>query len=398
VGFDEDAAYLGRVARKLVEQLLVVPSAVTRLADIESFQYCTLWFLLQADDLTSISIWNPSFLLSLLMPLDAWHERLCFDLRHGTPQPPAGPLPGSMGAKVRRRSWDGRAAELANIFRSSGTRADQLRRVWPRLSLISCWADAGAAPLAGELGELFPGVEIQPKGLLATEAAISFPLVGCPGAALAVRSHFFEFQELAPSERVRLAHEVDLGGRYNVIVTTGGGLYRYQLRDEIEVVGFLDACPLLRFVGKSDCVSDLVGEKLAEPHVQAVVHRVLKHHDVCAQFTLLVPVPGRPPHYRLYLQTRRPPSAVSVPQDLVARLESGLSDNPHYAYARRLEQLGPVEVNLLDDVRQPAWEIYRRRCLARGIRAGDIKPLVLDAAVDWPEVFASAGRLDVRSE
>ncbi len=89
---------------------------------------------------------------------------------------------------------------------------------------------------------------------------------------------------------------------------------------------------------------------------------------------------------------------MSVPQDLVARLESGLSDNPHYAYARRLGQLGAVEVNVLDDVRQPAWEVYRRRCLARGIRAGDIKPLVLDAAVDWPEVFASAGRSDVRSE
>ena len=186
-GFDEDAAYLGRVARKLVEQLLVVPSAVTRLADIESFHYCTLWFLLQADDLTSISIWNPSFLLSLLMPLEAWHERLCFDLRQGTPQPPAGPLPGAIWREgTPPRPWDGRRRQSWNtVFRSSGTLAEQLRRIWPRLALISCWADAGAAPLARELGELFPGVEIQPKGLLATEAAVSFPLLGYPGAALA---------------------------------------------------------------------------------------------------------------------------------------------------------------------------------------------------------------------
>ena len=33
----------------------------------------------------------------------------------------------------------------------------------------------------------------------------------------------------------------------NVIVTTGGGLYRYQLRDEIEVVGFLDAVSAAAF-------------------------------------------------------------------------------------------------------------------------------------------------------
>ncbi len=123
VGFDDDAAYLGRVVRTLVEQLLVVPSAVTRLADIESFHYCTLWFLLQADDLTSISIWNPSFLLSLLMPLDAWHERLCFDLRHGTPQPPAGPLPESIGAKARRRPSErslGRAGTHLPVLRHPG--------------------------------------------------------------------------------------------------------------------------------------------------------------------------------------------------------------------------------------------------------------------------------------
>ena len=147
-------------------------------------------------------------------------------------------------------------------------------------------------------------MEIQPKGLMATEAAVSFPLLGHPGAALAMRSHFFEFQELGSAERIRLAHELDLGGRYRVIVTTGGGLYRYQLRDEIEVVGFVGQCPLLRFLGKSDCVSDLVGEKLAEPHVRAVVQRVLADAHVHRNSRCSFHVQGRPPHYRLYLQTR----------------------------------------------------------------------------------------------
>jgi hypothetical protein len=391
IGFDDDAAYLGGIERWLVERLLVVPSAVTRLAEIESFHYCTLWFLLQADDLTSISIWNPSFLMSLLMPLESWHERLCFDLRHGRPQPPAGLSPEIAEAMVRGcRNSARRSADLKEIFQSHRTLGEKLRLVWPMLGLISCWADAGAAPLLRELGELFPGVEIQPKGLMATEAAVSFPVLRRPGTALAVRSHFFEFQELAIPQHVRLAHELDLAGRYNVIVTTGGGLYRYQLRDEIEVVGFLNECPLLRFVGKSDCVSDLVGEKLAEPHVRAVVRRALEHQQLLPRFALLVPVLGRPPHYRLYLQTCGPKPSRSAQGDLALRLESGLGENPHYAYARRLGQLGPAEVQTLDCAGPPGWEIYRRHCLDRGIRDGDIKPLVLDAATDWPDVFLDA--------
>ena len=41
---------------------------------------------------------------------------------------------------------------------------------------------------------------------------------------LAMRSHFFEFQEVTSEECIRLVHELDLGGRYRVIVTTSGGL------------------------------------------------------------------------------------------------------------------------------------------------------------------------------
>ncbi len=142
--------------------------------------------------------------------------------------------------------------------------------LWPRLTLISCWTDAAAARGAVELQSMFPNVEIQSKGLLATEGCVTFPLVGRPAPVLAVGSHFFEFQEEGrenedadPFAGCRLAHELDRGGRYSVVLTTGGGLYRYRLNDSVEVVGFEHECPLLRFLGKTDRVSDLVGEKLA---------------------------------------------------------------------------------------------------------------------------------------
>jgi hypothetical protein len=36
---------------------------------------------------------------------------------------------------------------------------------------------------------VFPEIEIQPKGLIATEAFVCYPLLDEPGAALALRSH-----------------------------------------------------------------------------------------------------------------------------------------------------------------------------------------------------------------
>ncbi len=361
IGFDDDAAYLGGLERWALARLLVVPPDVTRLPDMERFRYVTLLHLLRARDLALISVWSPTFLSALLAPLEAWQERLCSDL-----------------AREPRR-----AAELAAIFRSHLTLPDKLRRIWPRLALISCWADAVAARYVGEVRELFPHVEIQPKGLLATEGCVSFPLLGRPAPVLAVRSHFFEFEPAGGD--CRLAHELEEGGLYRVVLTTGGGLYRYQLRDEVEVVGFENQAPLLCFRGKADRVSDLAGEKLAEPFVRAVLDRLFADNGLSPQFSILVPVEGRPACYRLYLQL--PGGAGALPGVLGAGLEEGLRDNPYYRHAVGLGQLGPAEVHVLDPDGEPAWNVYERRCLAQGQKLGNIKPAALDAWAGWPDEF-----------
>jgi len=388
IGFADDAAYLGTAQRWLLRRLLVVPAEVARLADVDSFRYCTLWHLLRAADLTSISVWNPTFLTALLSPLEAWHDRLCFDLRQGRPNPPA-PLPSSQAGRIAPEGprAERRAESLRAIFRGPSSLPEKLRLVWPQLALISCWADAGAARCVEELNALFPGVEIQPKGLLATEGCVSLPLLGRPAAALAARSHFFEFQPVDAPHEARLAHELEQAGRYRVVLTTGGGLYRYELGDEVEVVGFEGQCPLVRFLGKSDGVGDLVGEKLSEPHVGEAIDRLFQRHGLRPQFALLVPVEGRPPGYRLYVQGAALGAGSPLLKALAAGLECGLGENPHYAYARRLGQLAAAEVVALDAQGEPGWEIYRRQCVARGMRWGDVKPRMLDARPGWPAVF-----------
>jgi hypothetical protein len=390
IGFEDDAAYLGTAERWLLKKLLVVPAEVAHLTDIDSFRYCTLWFLLRATDLTLMSVWSPTFLLALLAPLEAWHDRLCFDLDHGRPQPPT-PLPETLAKQFSCGGWgEGtRGAELREIFRANLSLPERLRLIWPRLGIISCWADANAARYLPELHSLFPGVEIQAKGLLATEGCVSIPLLGRLGAALTVRSHFFEFQEIDAPRSVRLAHELERGGRYRVVLTTAGGLYRYELRDEVEVSGFENQCPLVHFVGKSDCVSDLVGEKLSEAHVRTVLNRLFGGNGPPPAFALLVPVVDRPPRYRLYLQGLALSGDAAVMKGCAAGLETGLCENPHYAYARQLEQLAPAEIAAIDSQKTPAWEVYERQCIARGIRMGNIKPTALDLWTGWPAVFDS---------
>jgi hypothetical protein len=237
VGSGNDTAYFPRALHGLLTHVLAVPGAVGLLPDIDSCRYVTLWYLVACPHLTLISVWNPSFLTLLMEVLDTHAERLLDDIARGTCRPPA--LTGlSASAEAQRQQ------AMAHVLRRlsmppAPARAERLCRelhashtlpvsvMWPQLSLLSMWSDAQARRFIGPVAQRFPGIEIQGKGLLATEGVVSIPWLDAPAPVLAVRSHFYEFCDPArPEVRPRLAHELEVGQTYAVVpdipITTHG--------------------------------------------------------------------------------------------------------------------------------------------------------------------------------
>jgi hypothetical protein len=375
VGFEEDAEYLGGFWRRLVDSTLAVPGAVRHVWHVESFRYVTLLFLLRRSDLALVSVWHPSFLTLLMGALPELWDRLLTDIDRGTLRPPT-PLPSAVQNVLASRlsPLPRRAAELRAV------RPDEPARIWPRLALLSCWGDAHAALHLPELRRAFPGVEIQPKGLLATEAFVTVPFAG--KTPLAIRSHFFEF---LPEEggAPRLAHELEPGRVYSVVVTTGGGLYRYRLGDRVEMTGLAGRTPSLRFLGREGHTSDLRGEKLHEGFVAGVLERVFQRLALAPRFALLAPeVPADPaaaPEYVLYLEVEGEPPAF-----LSRTLDEELAANPHYRAAVALGQLAPASTFLIE---KNGFPLYLEACRAQGQRLGDVKPLALSPRTGWRRVF-----------
>jgi hypothetical protein len=257
-------------------------------------------------------------------------------------------------------------------------------QLWPRLGLVSCWADAGAASYAAELARLFPQAQVQGKGLLATEGFVSFPLLGYDGAALSLRSHFFEFLPAAGGLPC-LAHQLEPGACYSLVLTTGGGLYRYQLHDTVRIMGHYHDCPLLRFEGKAAHISDWFGEKLAEVHVQRALAAALAVSGLRPAFAMVACERTlAPPAYTLFIEAE---GEIEQLQQIVAQVETALHDNFHYRYCRQLGQLGSLQ---LFRVSRNGRIDYLAGCRARGQRLGDIKPLTLDRGDGWASRFAGA--------
>ncbi len=392
IGFEEDSEYFGGWQRHLIRSVLAVPPLVRLIDEMEAFRYVSLLFLLRSRSLTLISIWNPTFLTLLVKPLSDWWPRLARDIAAGTLSPPTPLAPDLQKQLNTLNQPDGRrAAEIQSAFHSGNNPGSIHARLWPRLRLISCWADAQAAPFVPKLNRLFPQARVQGKGLLATEGFVSFPLESQPaGAALAVRSHFFEFlpvdrgpDQRANSSTPRLAHELESGENYAAVISTGGGLYRYRLHDLVQVVGYWGSCPLLKFVGKESYISDWFGEKLNELHVRLALDEVFGRHSLQPAFAMVACDERAGQYaYTLFIESRE-----ALDEELILigqELEAKFQTNYHYRYCRNLGQLDSLRVFRVED---DALETYLSTCQSHGQRAGDIKPVTLHRLGGWSRAF-----------
>jgi hypothetical protein len=254
---------------------------------------------------------------------------------------------------------------------------------------VSCWTDGPSRPAAETIADYLPQAAVQGKGLLSTEAFVSLPYVPGSDPVLAVLSHFFEFEEEGGGE-TRLAHELDPGGVYSVLVTTGGGLYRYRLHDRVEVTGHVEQAPTMRFLGKDNLVVDLFGEKLSVEHVTQSLDTLLERRGVTVEFRMLAPDEPSPGEtcYTLYLALRD--SETDVVAGMGKELDALLRDNFHYDYCRRLGQLGVARVYRMDGGGERPAAAFARAMAERGVKLGDVKPSDLDGERGWSRRFGGS--------
>jgi len=355
-----------------VRRTMATPVELAFCPSVASCLYATLYFLLSGASLSFISVWSPTFLSQLFDELWRHRARLCDDVEAGRITFHA----AGETIRIGERRYDrrpARASALRQIFSQAGDISECVRAIWPRLSLVSCWADGPSTTYANSLRDVLDGIEMQPKGLLATEAIVSVPLTSQPAGAVALRSHFFEFLPASPAAAPVLAHDLEVGRRYGVVATTQGGLYRYRMNDEIEVVGRYFETPLIRFVGKTDSTSDLVGEKLSAAQIESAITAGFKALGISPRFAQMA-AERHPPGYVLHVCDESLEADGALSRRLCHLVQGELVTNPAYQYAIDLGQLAPLRVHAIGRSEADALvanHISRR--LAAGQRWGDVK-------------------------
>lgn len=351
-----------------LRSLSVVPMSLAAMTDFAAWQEATCLHLLAARDLSFVWVWSPTYATELVRAMHANAEALLARLEQAR-------RAGELGVDPSR------PAEVSRAL--AGTMVDT-ERLWPGLDTISCWTDAASAPFAEELQAMFPPVHLQPKGLMSTEASVSFPYGDAYGGILAHSSAFLEFVDT--SGEPRFAWQLEDSGHYRVVVSTFSGFYRYDTKDMIEVVGRTAGVPRIRFLGRAGLTSDLCGEKLTEEFVLKCLGAVFHGRP---SYALLVAVRRPRPHYRLFVEGTI--AAGKGLSGLALALDAELGVNPQYAYARRLGQLGPIEPSLVPGL----FGRVRDHLLATGRGLAGMKAPALVAESAGAALAAHLGRFTV---
>lgn len=360
LGNNDDATYFGAAAEH-IRAVQAVSHAVARIKNMDDWRFMTARLLLEAEDLTFIFIWSPTFLLELIQTIHHNAFRLTQAIANG-----------EAGIALPTEVTNALPPFIPNPARSSlieaaltGQNIDT-SRLWPKLDTVSCWMDASSAPFARQLQALFPHAYFQPKGLLSTEAAVSIPFGDEAVPVLAIESAFFEFVD--EDGNVHRAHQLCLYTDYRVIVSNHSGLYRYDTGDLIRVAGYEGNTPRLIFLGRVGLVIDLCGEKLSEAFVLRCFEQLKLPANICA---FLVPYASPHPHYTLFID-----SAIEADNgvaELADKLDILLRQNPQYDYARKLGQLSPLRWQRLSN----AYDAFCTYAIGQGRQIGTLKPPVL---------------------
>jgi hypothetical protein len=351
---------------RIVRTRYSMPAVASRIKDIASKYYVALRLSIHRD-LGTIIAANPSTILAMARLGDREKEVLIRDVADGTLDARweiSTEIRRQLRFKTRRRHKQ-KARALERIVTESGRLLP--KDYWPDLQFLSNWMGGTMRAYLRGYPEYFGQTPIRDVGLIASEGRMSIPLDdGTPAGVLDIRHHYFEFipEEQAERAAPETVEATDLieGRNYFIVLTTAGGLYRYNISDLVRCVGFHGKAPLIEFLNKGAHYSSLTGEKLSEHQAITAVEAAQRAAGLHVKSYLLVPSWDDPPYYSLLIEEDDLPTETAADR-LATAVESELRrQNVEYVCKRDSRRLGPVRIRKIPE---GSWVNFQKQRLVQ---------------------------------
>lgn len=282
----------------------------------------------------------------------------------------------------------GRAEELRAIpIHDSDCRI--ARRIWPELKVVCIVGGSIFESYMKELYKFIGDLPIHYNAYAASETSLG---VACgidqadARYVLIPEASFFEFvPEQDESCRPLTFQEVQVGQKYELLITTLSGLYRYAIGDVVEVVDFHGEAPVIRICYRKYHVMNLYDENMNMSQLQNAMQKYERLTGCLLEGYCVDDDPGAMmPSYLVYLETdeAKMPDTAALLMDRCLK-ESCLG----YKNAREMRQIGDVKIALLN---RGSFQAYDAFLAGKGYRTEQNKPPVILTTSEQKEFFKNA--------
>lgn len=373
IPYGAESGFAYRRLPRVVKHLYVLPYEVFEIPDYEARYYSILRFSM-SHNITNIATLNPSTIVLLCQKISKWQDKIIRDIELGGIDK-GFDIPEQIRKTLKRRLRPDvkRANELRSILKKKGRLLP--KDFWPNLKLIECWKGGTVKLYLKEMPEYFGGAPIRDLGCLSTEARSSITM-GDEGAdgVLAVNINFYEFvpvEDIAKEKkRYLLCNQIKPGQNYYLVVTTAGGLYRYDIDDIITVKGYFNKTPVIQFVQKGINAVSITGEKLYEAHINEAVNAALQAHKLFLNFFCAQAVINGKPRYIFLVEFNNRPTTGEKKLFLRAVENELYKQNEEY---RSIRKQGLLASPVMKIIKTGDFEKYRAKRVSEGVHDGQFK-------------------------
>ncbi|KAF9234200.1 GH3 auxin-responsive promoter [Melanogaster broomeanus] len=282
-----------------------------------------------------------------------------------------------------------RAAELRAIGKDT-KRPGWLKRVWPMLKVVIGIASGVFSSVIPKTRHyLGPDVVIQSLGFTASETYIGTVYNPANVNLFKVAwDDVIEYLDVSKAETASSlvpAYEIEAGNKYEIVITTRDGMWRYRMGDIVEVAGFdpNDGSPLIRYVERRNVAIRLGGAMTSEKQLADAIFAAQDALGPIVEFTVVVDDRTMPSSFGYLVEVQGELRASA--DQATAQVEADLCrSNPNIKRSLELQTIGSPTIRILEP---GTFRDYRRlKIEASNSGSGQMKvPAVMwdQTAQEW---------------
>jgi hypothetical protein len=344
-----------------------------------------------------------SLVITLLTTMFDYLERnwemLCRDVEKGVIDPSVRITPELRKEYEKKLRPDPeRAAQLRREF-AKGFDDPIAPRIWPRLTwvygMVSSTLKVYVKKLRRYIG---PDIPLHNMGYGAAEGFFAMATeLDVNDYVLLPHCVFFEFIPVDGDEddadaqqtdepKTLLLSELEAGKKYEVVISTFSGLYRYRMFDVVQVTRMYQNTPQIEFLYRRNLGMNIANEKMTTDMVDEAVSTTTDALGLTlAGYSFFDDFSTDPPRYGMVCEPLEPVDE-TVRKKMIALLDERFREyNDKYAI-RRMSMIGAPEVLFLQ---KGSYAAYRESVLRSGRVLNQVKPVTVLNTPQRREFFLS---------